>query len=215
MAQKNTNKTLNEQNTAKTMTSPAATFGEMTCPPTEETRRLQATAAYIRELWAAHRIPQPAFDGNPTPLPGEMMLGRRPTESEYAAVVSLLLEEDAGCDLGLFDVVANRKTVAKSMHMGIDPHELAVRIDIEHRTVTAVSEPEEGHVLVWRYAEWDSKDDWNNGAEFHTAMYSTEQADILAIGGFGGYVMYEEIAVPIGSYEHTSAQTNAGMSRRP
>ncbi len=87
-------------------------------------------------------------------------------------------------------------------------------VGVQHRTVPTTTEPQDGHVLLWRYAEWDSRADWASGGEFHTAMYNTEKEDIPAIGGFGGYVMYEEVEVPLASYEHTSAQSNAGMSRR-
>lgn len=216
MAKKKNNKnTLNKKGTGKAKALPSQAFGEMKNSPVEEARRLLATAAFIREMWVAHQMPQPVFDGDPTPLPSEKVLGRRPTESEYAAAITILLADEFGQDRLWSEVVHNREFVAKALHLGIEPDEVAAWVDAKKRTVAAVVQPEEGYVLVWRYAEWDSKEDWERGGEWHTAMYSTNRADMVSIEGFGGHVRVEEIAVPIGSYEHTSAENNARIGRRP
>ncbi|MFC0678295.1 hypothetical protein ACFFGH_10630 [Lysobacter korlensis] len=171
-------------------------------------------AAHIRELWVIHGFTKPVFDFDPVPLDSEKVLGRRPSEAEYSAAVALLLMTEYGHDCALQDVVQNRPNVAWSLHRGIEPELLAAWVDVQHRTIPTADPAKKGHLLVWRYAEWNSEDEWASGADFHTAMYSTEKDDITAIGGFGGHVMYEEVEVPIGSWENTSAQINAGMSRR-
>lgn len=155
------------------------------------------------------------FDGDPTPLPSEEILGRRPTESEYAAATAILLADEFGHDRLWSEIVDKRELIAKALHLGIEPDELAAWIDIQHRTIPAEVEAADGYVLVWRYAEWDSKEEWARGADWHTAMYNTNRADIISIEGWGGFITFEEIAVPIGSYEHTSAENNARIGRRP
>lgn len=215
MAKKKTKKnTHNMKGVTKATARPTHAVGESKNSPIGEVRRLLATAAFIREMWVARQIPQPVFDGDPTPLPSEEILGRRPTESEYAAATAILLADEFGHDRLWSEIVDKRGLIAKALHLGIEPDELAAWIDIQHRTIPAEAEPEEGYVLLWRYAEWDSKEDWARGAEWHTAMYNTNRTDIISIGGFGGFVTYEEVEVPIGSYEHTSAKNNAQIGRR-
>lgn len=155
------------------------------------------------------------FDGDPTPSPSQSILRHLPSEEENAAVLVFLLADEVGCEEAYFQVVDDRLAVAAALHLGVEPDELAASVEGNHRTIAAVVRTEEGNVLVGRYAEWDSKEDWKRGGDWHTAMYNTSPAEIVSIKGWGGYVRFEEIAVPIGSYEHTSVENNARIGRRP
>ncbi len=95
MAKNKTKKnTLNKKGVTKATARPTHVVGESKNSPIGEVRRLLATAAFIREMWMARQIAQPVFDGDPTPLPSEEILGRRPTESEYAAATAILLAQE-------------------------------------------------------------------------------------------------------------------------
>ncbi len=140
MAKKKTKKnTLNKKGVTKATARPTHVVGESKNSPIGEVRRLLATAAFIREMWVARQIPQPVFDGDPTPLPSEEILGRRPTESEYAAATAILLADEFGHDRLWSEIVDKRELVAKALHLGIEPDELAAWIDIQHRTIPAAT----------------------------------------------------------------------------
>lgn len=109
----------------------------------------------------------------------------RQVKSEYAAATAILLADEFGQDRLWSEVIDNRDFVAKALHLGIEPDEHAAWVDTRHRTIPAEVEAADGHVLVWRYCEWDSWEHWESGADSHTAMYSTNWADIISITGFG------------------------------
>lgn len=57
MAKKKNKNTRSTKGTGKAKALPSRAFGEMKNSPTEEVRRLLATAAFIREMWVARQIP--------------------------------------------------------------------------------------------------------------------------------------------------------------
>lgn len=215
MAKEKNESTRNKKGTGTAKALPSQLFGKENISPRDESKLFSATAASIREHWETHDEDLPVFDDDPTPLPSQSILGHRPSESDYAATLVFLLADEVGYDDAYFQVVNDRLAVAVALHLGVEPNEIAAMVERNHRTIAAAVRPEEGNVLVWRYAEWGSKEDWERGGDWHTAMYNTNRADIVSTEGFGGYIRFQEIAVPIGSFEHTSAENNARIGRRP